>query len=177
MCGAPGLQISPPDLQRQVQYSDMIVYGTVLSAELQPVYYTTPFGDAGTYLRYTVTILADRYILDKTGQGTKIITFRESGFGCAYAFRSEVQTDNPYAVEHKRGEKAIFFIYKLDTDHLGKVEGDWASFGLFNKYAIVGEDGEGSKLVQSKWDAREGREPMSIETLESKVNSAIQELD
>jgi len=148
----------------------MIVYGTVLSAELQPVYYNQ-FGEIRTNLRYTVTIFADKYILDKTGEGAKIITFREDGFGCAYAFKSEVYTDNPYAVEHKRGEKAIFFIYKLDTDYLGKIEGDWASFGLFDKYAIVGEDNAGSKLVQSKWDAREGREPVTIEALESKVNS------
>lgn len=173
MCGAPGLQLSPPDLQRQIQYSDMIVYGTVLSAELQPVYYATPFGDIGTHLRYTVTIFADRYILDKTGEGAKIITFREDGFGCSYAFKSEVYADNPYAVEHKRGEQAIFFIYTLDTDHLGKVEGDWSSFALFNKYALVGKDGAGNNLIQSKWGAREGGKPMTIEALEMKVNGFI----
>jgi hypothetical protein len=124
----------------------MIMYGTVLSAELQPVYHYDQFGEFRTDLRYTVTVFVDRHIMDKTGEGAKIITFREDGFGCAYPFRSEVYTDNWYAVEHKKGEKAIFFIDRLDTPYLGRVEGDWTSFALFDKYAVVGEDGQENLL-------------------------------
>ncbi len=86
----------------------MIVYGTVISAQLQPVRYYDQFGEFRSDLRYAVTVLVDQYILDKSGVGANIITFREYGFGCAYPFRSEVYTENPFAVEHTEGEKAIF---------------------------------------------------------------------
>lgn len=66
-CGAPGLQISPPDLERQVRTSSLIVYGTVMSAELQTVEWGMgPAG--GAELRYVVTILADKYLLDETDE-------------------------------------------------------------------------------------------------------------
>jgi len=176
-CGAPGLQISAPSLEQQVRYSDMIIYGTVLSAELQPVYYHNQFGEFRTDLRYTVTVFADRHIMmDKTGEGSKIITFREYGFGCAYPFRSEVYTDNWYAVEHKKGEKAIFFIYKLNTDFLGRVEGDWTSFALFDKYAVVGEDVQENLLFQNKYDGRDGRESMTIAQFETEISEINREI-
>lgn len=107
-CGAPGLQISPPDLERQVKYSSLIVYDTVMSAELQPVNYIDwEWGDS-IEMRYVVTIHADKYLLDRMEEYAPIIAFREPGFGCAYPFRSEVYADNYYAVEHKEGEMAGF---------------------------------------------------------------------
>lgn len=69
---------------------------------------------------------ADSYILDTTGEGAKIITFGEPGFGCTYAFRSEDHTDDPYRVERTRGEKVIFFIEKLDAEYINEVEEDWS---------------------------------------------------
>lgn len=171
-CGAPGLQLAPRTEEERIRGADMIVYGTVLSAELQPVYYYE-FGEIRTNLRYVVTIYVDRYILDKTGDGAKILTFREDGFGCAYLFKSEVSRDIPYAVEHERGEKAIFFIEKFEGPYLGKIENDWYSFGLFGKYAVVGEDDNGNKLFQSKWDGRMEKAPVTITAFESKVNGII----
>ncbi|HEX7033866.1 MAG TPA: hypothetical protein VF172_12780 [Nitrososphaera sp.] len=178
LCGGPGLQISAPSLEQQIRYSDAVVYGTVLSAELHPVYYYDQFGEFRTDLRYTVTVFADRYIMDKTGEGTKIITFEEYGFGCAYPFRSEVYADNWYAVEHKKGEKAIFFVDKLDEPVLDWVEGSWHSFALFDKYAIVGEDedDEKNKLVQNKYNARNGRGPMTVAQLEAEISEISREI-
>lgn len=104
----PGLQISPPDLERQVKYSSLIVYDTAMSAELQPVNYIDwEWGDS-IEMRYVVTIHADKYLLDRMEEYAPIIAFREPGFGCAYPFRSEVYADNYYAVEHKEGEMAGF---------------------------------------------------------------------
>lgn len=172
-CGAPGLQISPPDLERQVKYSSLIVYGTVMSAELQPVdYIDWEWGDS-IEMRYVVTIRADKYLLDRTDGYAPIITFREPGFGCAYPFRSEVHADNPYAVEHKEGEKALFFIEKLEGPYLGEIEGDWASFSLFDKFAIVGVDDEGKELYQSKWYKNTGKEPVPAQELEAKIRGLI----
>ncbi|MER3485351.1 MAG: nitrile hydratase subunit alpha [Chloroflexota bacterium] len=54
--------------------------------------------DSSAELRYVVTIRADRYLLDRTGEHPAIVTFRESGFGCAYPFHSEVDLRSPYAV-------------------------------------------------------------------------------
>lgn len=74
-CGASGLQLAPRMKDERIHGADMIVYGTVLSAELQPVYYHE-FGEIRANLRFIVTIYVDRYILDKTGEGAKIVTFR-----------------------------------------------------------------------------------------------------
>lgn len=172
-CGAPGLQLAPLPEETRIGIADMIVYGTVLSAELEPVYYME-FGELRTNLRYVVTILAEDYLKDTTGKQSAIITFREDGFGCAYLFSSEVYNDNPYAVEHTRGEKAIFLISKLDTPHLGEIEGGWYAFSLFDKYALVGEDDNGNNLVQNKWNARQGEKPVPITQLESKISSVIE---
>ncbi|MEM2139841.1 MAG: hypothetical protein QXJ74_00090 [Nitrososphaera sp.] len=165
-CGAPGLQISAPDLERQVGYSSMILYGTVMSAELRPADWRLEGAD----LRYVVTISADRYLLDETGEHRPTVTFSEYGFGCAYPFRSEVFVDNYYAVEHKKGEKALFFVAKTEG-FLGTLEGDWTSFALFDKFVFVGEDGEGSRLLQSKWYRIQGIEPVTEQNLEAEIKA------
>jgi len=170
-CGSPGLQISAPDLERQVRYSSFIVYGTVMSAELRPVDWRLGTG-AGAELRYVVTISTDEYLLDETGEQRPTITFVERGFGCAYPFRSEIDADNDYAVEHRTGERALFFIEKDEGLEIG-IEGDWNSFALFHKFAFVGEDREGNKLLQSKWYRLKGIEPVTEQKLEAEIKALI----
>lgn len=171
VCGAPGLQISAPDLERQVGYSSLITYGTVMSAELRPVDWRLEPGRSAE-LRYVVTISVDEYLLDETGERRPTITFSEYGFGCAYPFRSEVFVDNYYAVEHKEGERALFFIAKTEGLDTG-IEGNWYSFALFDKFAFVGKDGEGNNLLQSKWYRMKGIEPLTEQEMEAEIRSLI----
>ncbi len=63
----------------------------------------------------------------------------------------------------------------MNSDYLGRVEGDWSSFALFDKYAIVGEDDEGNKIVQSKYDARNSREPVTITRFEAIIDNIVKD--
>jgi hypothetical protein len=170
-CGAPGLQVAAPSLEGQVGYSSLVVYGTVMSADLQQVNWSPELGRAPE-LRYIVTISADRYVYDETGRYLPAITFREHGFGCAYPFRSEVNTQNPLAVEHKKGERALFFISVFDEPYLGKIESDWISFAFFDKYSIVEEN-----KLQSKWQERRGLEPVPMQEFEGQIASILSNSD
>jgi hypothetical protein len=170
-CGAPGLQISPPDLERQVETASLIVYGTVMSAELQQVDWKR--GTTSAELRYVVTIVADKYLFDETGEQRPFITFVEPGFGCAYPFRSEVYVDNYYAVEHKTGERALFFIDRTEGYYLETLEGDWNSFALFDKFAFAGEDSKGNKLLQSKWYRIQEIEPVTEQKIEAEIKTIL----
>ncbi|MER3408198.1 MAG: hypothetical protein C4292_05530 [Nitrososphaera sp.] len=154
----------------------------MVSAELQPVYHHG-WGSSAE-LRYVVTIRADRYLLDRTGEHPAIVTFRESGFGCAYPFHSEVDLRSPYAVEHREGEKTLFFIYKLEGPYLGEIEGDWASFAYFDKFSsspstvASGESDDDIKNnnntpIQSRWQRQQGKEPVPAQELEAEIRSII----
>lgn len=81
--------------------------------------------------------------------------------------------DNRYAVEHKTGERALFFIERIEGYYLGTLEGDWASFALFDKFAFVGEDGEGNKLLQSKWYRLQGTEALTEQEMGVEIKAFI----